>query len=236
MHKKELRPLLEELLQRYTKRNYDAFFQGMEEMVLTQKISIPTLEFIGNHLFNGVGKTTSLEMADRIIEMGHQGGYVIAATILQRCLPSDFPLAFGKAEEYILQGNDWYACDKIAERVFASGLKLDLDRAIRRLTAFQTHENQWLQRSVGISVHVAAKMKPEPEAAQKMFELLLKQAKTRNFQVKKGVGLGIESLAKIFPSMVITYQTQIEEDPEINIWIKKKLVEGLGKGGAVAPG
>jgi hypothetical protein len=60
-------------------------------------------------------------------------------------------------------------------------------------------------------------------------ELLLEQKDTADFQVQKGSGWGIETIAKFHPELAGQYEPQIM-DGKTKAWIVKKYKLGLAKG------
>ncbi|EMK23860.1 hypothetical protein LEP1GSC008_1270 [Leptospira kirschneri serovar Bulgarica str. Nikolaevo] len=109
--KKEIKLILSKL------SDESLWISVIESELLKKKIKFPLLEFVGKELYFKIPDHKQIYFTDQIIELGHMGGYVISAIILQLRSEKYFEQSLNKAVEYILLGNEWYVCDIIGERV-----------------------------------------------------------------------------------------------------------------------
>ena len=229
MKKADLRILTAELMESYH-ANRPAFYTMLDERLLQQRISFPHLEFVGAECYRELGPEAALELAEWLVERNAMGGYVIAAMVLQLHLPVDRPLSWERCADYMVRGNEWYTCDILAERVFGQSLLQAFEPTVANLEQCQQHPNDWVQRSVGVAVHLAAKRAIDTTQARRLMDLCMKQATSKSFHVKKGCGWGIETIAKFFPEVAEDYRVAILDDPRVNAWNKWKLKMGFEKG------
>lgn len=220
---------METLLSQWEAGKQPEFWETMEREVLTQKVKFPILEFLAVNWYPLIPPVEVHELALRIVKSEQDGSFVIAGKLLQLAMPMDMKKAFEYADRVIIKGNEWYACDLVAERVFGQGILLEFETAVDYLEPRRFHENFWVRRSVGVGVHLAAKRKPGSEKALKLMELLLPQIETRDFHEKKGCGWGIETIAQYYPEVALRYEQRINEKP-VNAWVKRKFKLGLAKG------
>lgn len=221
----EIQPLVQQLLQHYAAGNMTGFWQVLEEEVLQQKVKFPLLEKIGEALYTNIPFQQQLQVTDRLVNLDYEGGYVIVATILAKRMGRDLPGSFAKAVAYYIQGDKWYVVDIIGHRVHGQGLLHYFDQTLPYLQQYLKHKNDWVKRSVGIAMHLAIKWGLEEKKVEKLLDLALTQAESRNLQVKKGIGWAIKTLAKFHPNLI--QKRQIMRDPRVAQWFKKKIQIGL---------
>lgn len=221
----EIIPVVKQLLQHYADANEVAFWQTLEEEVLQHKVKFPLLEKIGEAFFTNIPIAQQIRLTDRLVQLDFEGGYVIVGTILAKRLNTNLAAAFKKAIDYYIKGNKWYVVDIIGERVHGRGLLYYFDQTFPYLPTYLKHDNDWVKRSVGIAMHLAIKWGLEKDKVEKLLDLALTQATSNNFQIKKGIGWAIKTLAKFHPDLV--EKRRIMRDPRIAQWFKKKIQIGL---------
>ncbi|MBU0765176.1 MAG: DNA alkylation repair protein [Bacteroidetes bacterium] len=221
MNKPEIRMLADQLSGLYANGEESDFSRLFRERLFSQKISFPYMEVVGEVLYERLGAERCLKITDGLANEEYVGGFVVAATVLQKHLRQDFSLSCKKAVEYMIAGNTWYVCDIIGERVFGYGLVNDFSKMFACLEKFIDHESHWIRRVVGVAVHVAAKRQIGQEKIEKLFYLSMRQAYEKNYHVKKGCGWGIETIAKFYPDFAVSARHLVEEDPKVNSWIRK---------------
>lgn len=228
MTKTQMRALLQELVPLFSASRSN-FVHKLNTEVLAQRIPFPQLELAGSTLYEALGSATALTLADELVAGNAMGSYVIAGAMLRDHLPHNRALCWQKCGEYMMHGNEWYTCDILAERVFGQSLLQEFEATVAHLEQCQQHENQWVQRSVGIAVHLAAKRNITAKQADALMQLCLRQVESNAFHVKKGCGWGIETIAKFYPQVAETYRSAILNNPAANTWNKRKLLMGFEK-------
>jgi hypothetical protein len=199
-----------------------------DKYLLQEKIKFPLLEFATLEILKHVNKKDYIAFADAIILKKRLGGNVLAGIILQELLKDSVVLSFGKASEYMVDGNEWYVCDIIGERVMGHGLLNYPDKAIPLLKELTKNDNKWPVRSVGVAVHYATKKGLPKPFVEQMFLLLLTLSGTTEFHTKTGTGWGAKTVAKFYPDLIEKHHDKIYTD-EVRQWFKTKVGIGLSR-------
>ncbi|MCP4418355.1 MAG: DNA alkylation repair protein [Chloroflexi bacterium] len=203
------------------------FWQMLEFEILRHRVKFPLLEFVARELFRFVPQAEQLGIVNKLLTMDYEGGYVIIGIILQERLAINKSESVQKAAVCIIEGNKWYVCDIISERVFGHGLLHDFSGVEGLLRPFLTHPNVWMQRAVGIATHYATKKGLRQEDVDRLFSLLLPLASSRQMHVKKGVGWAFKTIAKFHPELVRPRLDGVLADTAVTPWCKNKLKIGL---------
>lgn len=222
--KSEVKTILSELEQ----ESQRDFLNLLDRKILFHKVKFPLLEFIADEFCASWEWKDLFQLCDDVAHLNHISSWPLIGKILQNHLPVDMDKSFYLAGNYIIQGDAWHVCDIISERVFGNGILLDFSKTVAVLRKMIIHENQWIRRSPGIAVHLAAKRGVDRAKAKVLMELLLEQKNTTDFQVQKGSGWGIETLAKFHPDLAREYKDVIF-DGKTKAWIVKKYKLGLEK-------
>ena len=225
--KADLRPLIANLKTLYLAQDDAGFWQLLESEILQHRVKFPLLEFVARELVQFIPQDKQLDFTDTLVTKTYEGQYVILGIVLQERLVTDMAQSFAKAEEYIIYGDKWYACDIISERVFGVGLLQDFDTAVSHIQTNIAHPNPWIVRSAGIATHYATYKGLAKEKVVVLFEMLLPAAQSKDKNIKKGVGWAFKTIAKHHPDIVQPRLDTIQNDPAINNWCKQKLVIGL---------
>ena len=227
--KKELSQITDQLVVLYRKGALTAFRTLITEEILTQKLPFPKAEFVGKKLFDELGPRAAVRIANGITPTKLMPAFPISGIILQQLMEEDLDYAFFKAREYILWGNVWYVTDIISERVFGMGLLRHFDRTMLHLPLHQKHPVVWIQRSVGISIHLAVKWGLDAEKSSILLELCENQLDTKTLTVKKGIGWGLETITSFHPAMVNAWLSSKGGKDALPIWAQRKVETGLFK-------
>lgn len=200
--------------------------------ILKKKIRFPALEHFAAIVFPLVPFKDQEKFLRKIINLDEIGSYTIAGKFLQLQFLKDFnkiSSAFKLAEVFITQGNKWYVCDIIGERVFGHALLVFPEKTLPQLKKFRSSKNNWITRSIGVASHYAAKKGLDKQNAEKMFVLLLSLSGSTDFHIKKGIGWGAKTIAKFHPSIIKKYDKEIYVDENVRAWFKTKIKIGLGR-------
>jgi hypothetical protein len=219
--------ITEELLQAYAAKGADSFVGQLHRNVLKQKIRFPILEHAARMLYKAVPAKKLIPITDQIIALHEIGSNVLAGIILQEHLDIDLEYAINKAIEYIIEGDEWYACDIIGERVMGHALLTSLALTIPLLQQMTKHESKWIVRCVGVATHYAVKKGLKKEFVEQMFRILLGQGQATEFHTKTGIGWAAKTVAKFYPDIITKYKEQIES--ETKQWFQTKVNIGLSR-------
>ncbi|MEL7001468.1 MAG: DNA alkylation repair protein [Bacteroidota bacterium] len=208
--KSQIRESISQLKQMDYSSDPKVFVDSIEHQILNFKIKFPLLEFFAEEIIASIPSRDHLRFVDIIVAKNYIGSYVIAGKVLQLRLSKDMKSTFEKAIQYFTQGDEWYCCDIISERVFGEALLLDFDRALSLLKQLTKHPNPWVRRGIGVAIHYATKRKVGRVKAQLLLDLTLTQVQEKHIEIKKGFGWGLKTLSKFHPDIVKECRAQIE--------------------------
>lgn len=200
--KAEVREVAETLCQLYAQKNEGQFWQVLETDLLAHRVKFPLLEFVAETLFGCLSMEAQLKTITGLWGREADGSSVVAGKLLQLQLPGQPAQTLALAVEGIVKGDTWYHCDHLGERVFGHGLLTQFEVVLPILRDYLRHENSWVRRAVGVAGHYATKKGlPDPEV-QTTLALLLTEADSKDYQVQRGIGWGLKTIAKFHPQMV----------------------------------
>lgn len=200
--KAEVQKIAEILCQLYAQQKTEQFWRVLETELLAHKVKFPLLEFVAQTLFECLSYEAQLETITGLWGRPEDGSSVVAGKLLQRHLPDHLSRAMAMAVDGIVKGNTWYHCDHLGERVFGHGLLTQFEAVMPLLRRYLRHENSWVRRAVGVAGHYATKKGLAAPQVQITLELLLTEAATRDYQVQRGIGWGLKTIAKFHPELV----------------------------------
>lgn len=195
--------------------------------VLSQKIKFPALEHCAKVLCSVLPDDLHFLFNKELVKNKEIGGWVVAGMVLQQHLNSQLLKCADEAINYIIEGNEWYVCDIVGERVMGHGLLKHPEKMLSILPKLATHEDKWIVRSVGVAAHYATKKGMQPHHAEEVFKLLLSLANTTDFHTKKGIGWGAKTISKFHPQIIEKYKSQIFDNPEVKRWFITKVNIGI---------
>lgn len=220
--------LVGDALQTYAQEGEQPFITQLVATVLDKKIRFPLLEHAGTILYKQLPGANQLSITDAIVAANRIGSYVLAGIMLQHRTQVHFQQSIAKAVAYIIQGNEWYVCDIIGERVMGHALLTMPQQAIPSLKELARHDDKWIVRSVGVATHYAVKKGLRKADTEEMFRLLLSLASTTDFHTKKGIGWAAKTVAKFHPDIIDAHRKEIDSDV-VKQWFKTKIKIGLGR-------
>lgn len=206
--------------------NEKAFAQAFHHQLLSYKTRFPVIESATLLALQKGWLNTSI--INEIISFKSIGGYVMAGMYLQKLAENDAEEAFSLAELFIISGNQWYVCDIVGERVMGHTLLTQPQKAFPLLCSYKQHTDKWLVRTIGVATHYAVKKGLKPEYVEKMFLELLELAHVTEFHTKKGIGWGVKTIAKFYPTLIHQYQKQLSSE-NIRPWFHTKIRMGLSR-------
>lgn len=226
--KAEIKQNIESAFASWNEKNPGKFIDSLHDLILNRKVRFPLLETAAIELYKLIPPQYHLLVTDKIIERKSVGGNVLAGIVLQLRIPQNFTESIEKGIEYIIQGNEWYVCDIIGERVQGYTLLTLPGEMLPVLKRLSLHENKWIVRCVGVAVHYAVKKGLKKQYAKEAFTLLLSLSITTDFHTKKGIGWAAKTIAKFHPEIIEEYRDEIDK-PEVKQWFKTKIKIGLGR-------
>lgn len=201
----------------------------IQRTVLAKKVRFPVLEHISSLLYSTVANKKQIKFLDEIAGLNEVGRSVILGKILQLRLQKYFKESLQKAQEYIIEGDKWYVCDIISERVMGYALLKMPEETLPVLKRFSKQSNHWIVRSVGAATHYAVKKGLTKKDSERSFLILLSCASVHHPDIKKGIGWAAKTVAKFHPDIITKYRNDIDTNPEIKQWFKTKIDIGLSR-------
>ena len=231
MHLITRKPIITEAINKslkaYETKGLPSCIHQINIELLQNKVKFPLLEYAAHSLCDAIPEKDQIKLSDQIAQLKTEGGNVLLGIILQRRLDDHFLQSLQKATEYIANGEEWYVCDIIGERVFGYSLLTNPEKTFPEFKRISTHESFWVVRSLGAGGHYAIKKGLDKKYVKKLFRLLLKMSDTRNQQVKQGVGWAAKTTAKFHPDIIEVFKSEIENIDKLPQWFRTKVKIGL---------
>jgi hypothetical protein len=227
--KAEVKKLLEPCILKYTPGDNDAFVKDIHAALLKKKIKFPLLEYAAKEIWMAIPEKEHISITSGIMNLNEIGGNTIVGMMLQLRLPRHFKQSISKSTEYIIQGDQWYVCDIIGERVLGFALLTEPEETIPFLKKFAAHPDKWIVRSIGVATHYAVKKGLKKKYASQLFQLLLSLSHTTEFHTKKGIGWAAKTISKFHPDIIANNKTILEQDDTIKQWFRTKINIGLSR-------
>lgn len=204
-----------------------ALAKAVNSEILTQKIKFPALEHCAKLIGQSITPTQTYLFCDELIKPRTIGCWVIVGMLLQQRLESDIETNVNQAAHYIINGNEWYVCDIVGERVMGYALLKYPEKMLPILPQLAAHTDKWIVRTVGVAAHYATKKGLQAHHAEEVFKLLLSLANTTDFHTKKGIGWGAKTIAKRHPQIIEKYKAQIFDNANVKRWFITKVNIGI---------
>jgi 3-methyladenine DNA glycosylase AlkD len=224
LNRKWARSIAERCVEAVGREDKEGFWNVLNP-VLDAKVPFPLLDEMGRLL----GEAGRLEPSkyfvvfNEIIAKDKMGGYVIVGRALAAFLGTELEASINKAEEIIAEGQKWYVCDIVGERVLGQSLVTHFDSTLAILEPMTSVEDQWFRRSIGVAVHFFAKRNPEDiEKMRQLTALLLFLIEDKRVNVVKGVGWGLKTIGKHQPKLVEDYLQETMKTKRISKLMLRK--------------
>ena len=198
----------------------------LENEVLVHKVKFPVLEYLALQLKPWYKGEALNSLLDQLAQARHISCYPVIGKLLQLQLSENLAATYDLAINHIIEGNEWYCCDIISERVFGEGTLLHFEESLALLENMGQHENIWIQRSIGIATHYATKKKLARDQVAQLFQLMLRHGHKTQYFIKKGIGWGAKTIARNHPDLIQEQAEFIRATP-LSGWFKTKLNIGL---------
>ena len=213
----------------YKNQGLEGCIATINNTLLTNKVKFPLLEFAAHSLFENIPDKEQIELCNQIANLQTEGGNVLLGIILQNRLANHFDQSFQKAAEYIAQGEIWYVCDIIGERVFGFALLTQPEKTLPEFQKLAKHPAHWVVRAMGAGGHYAIKKGLQAQYAQNLFKLLLSLANSSEKEIRQGIGWAAKTTAKFHPEIIGNFQKEIQDETNVANWFRRKIKIGLDR-------
>lgn len=225
--KSDLKPKVQAFIDCYLQKGKEKGLQYLLDHILSFKIKFPLLEFVGEEIHQQLPKKDHLLFCDELYAKNTMGGLVIIGKLLQLRLEYDVENSIERAEYYISLADEWYICDIIGERVWGYGLRYYTESCFSMVLSRFTSENRWVIRSLGAGSHFAIKRGLDRIYVEQLWLELLKFGKSKDKEIRQGIGWACKTTAKFHPELIQQYNLQLDDRTQIDNWVRRKVKIGL---------
>ena len=200
--KSDIKPLIAAAQAHYAPGDPTELANWCLSHILCHRVKFPLLEYTAVQFSTFLPRQEQHTFITALFGRAEHGSSVIIGKLLQLWLPDDLSGAFDLASQTITSGDTWYHCDHIGERVYGHGLLTQTKEALPLLTNTLKNGDEWNQRAVGVAAHYSTKKGLEVEKVTAVLNLLLTRANTNSYEVQRGVGWGLKTIAKFHPDLM----------------------------------
>ena len=115
---KSLSPDLERALELWKNNEAQAAWDILEQQVLLHRVKFPILEKVAIQIKAHLDEVQLEALYTRLAKAKHESCYPVIGKLLQLELSQDLKPIYRKAIKHIIEGDKWYVCDIISERVY----------------------------------------------------------------------------------------------------------------------
>lgn len=223
---KSLCPDLEKALQYWKNNEAKKAWDVLVQQVLIHRVKFPILEKIAIQLKIHLSEAQLETLYTRLAKAKHESCYPVIGKLLQLELSQDLKPTYRKAIEQIIEGDKWYVCDIISERVFGEGTLQYFDQSLPLLKLMADYDNIWIQRSIGIGTHYATKKGAAKAHVEQLLFLMLENGHKTQLYIKKGIGWPAKTIGKFHPDLIHKHADLIRAT-KLSTWFKNKINIGL---------
>ncbi len=202
------------------------FWSLLDKEVLRHKVKFPILEYVAVELYKTLSTDQIGDLLKKLAAAKREACYPVIGKLLQIQLKNEIVGSFSHAIDHIIEGDVWYACDIISERVFGEGLLEDFEVSYQQLLKMGNHDNMWIQRSIGIASHYATKKNLPKDQVEKLLFLMLDHGHKTQLYIKKGIGWPAKTIAKFHPDLISKHEQRIKKT-KLSKWFQNKINIGL---------
>jgi len=223
---KSLSPDLERALELWKNNEAQAAWDILEQQVLLHRVKFPILEKVAIQIKAHLDEVQLEALYTRLAKAKHESCYPVIGKLLQLELSQDLKPIYRKAIKHIIEGDKWYVCDIISERVFGEGTLQYFDQSLPLLKLMADYDNIWIQRSIGIGAHYATKKGATIAEAEQLLFLMLANGYKTQLYIKKGIGWPAKTIGKFHPDLMHKHAELIRAT-KLSTWFKNKVNIGL---------
>lgn len=224
--KTSIAPVISELSQLAGNGDSEAYWQSLNEEILQHKVKFPILEYVALEINASHTRDREDLLIDKIAEARHISSYPVIGKLIQLRLDSELKTAYALAINHIIQGDEWYTCDIISERVFGEGTLRNFETSLAILKTMGDHGNLWIERSIGIAAHYATKKKLPKDQVEQLLLLMIQHAWKTQYFTKKGIGWAGKTIAKYHPDLIHKH-VDLMRATKLSRWFITKVNIGL---------
>jgi hypothetical protein len=197
---------------------------GLLLPLLNTKTSFAMLDVIGLRLGKAPMESVNIYLESLASRMT-MGGWVVIASALRCQMSVDLPGAFQRCDLFTRLSSTWYGVDIFGERVPGPALVIDFDKAVELIKPWRSDPDRWIRRMVGVAVHYWTKQAHGKdqyyEKVNVMLTLLEPMFTERNIDAVKGVGWGLKTLGRYYPSILADWLTIQNRRPHTDLMMRK---------------
>lgn len=151
------------------------------------------------------------------------GSWALIGSAFARHLDDDLRGALERERAFAIRGNIWYAADAIGERVAGPALVKQFDATLEQFAAWRTDENRWVRRSIGVGVHVWAKINRGTARgrAKRLLKFLEPLWGEQEIDAVKGIGWGLKTLGRYYPDLMREWLVRQKTRPHRALMMRK---------------
>ncbi|GAB5524210.1 MAG: DNA alkylation repair protein [Roseivirga sp.] len=224
--KASILPVLTQLTQHAGNGDWDGYWKDLNEQILQHRVKFPILEHVALAMNKMLTRTDEDKLIDQIAAARHISSYPVIGKLIQLRLSEGLKVQYDLAVKHIIQGDEWYACDIINERVFGEGTLQDFDTSLAMMKSMGNHGNIWVERSIGIATHYATKKKLPKAQVEQLLLLMVEHAWKTQYFTKKGIGWAGKTIGKFHPDLIHKHADHLRAT-KLSRWFITKVNIGL---------
>ncbi len=203
----------------------------LHKEILLKRAKPTILEYTTRELFSAIPERVQIAVCDKINNLNEMGGSVVTGIELQMRLGEHFEESIAKSIEYVKNGNEWFHCDHIAERVLGHALLTEPERTMPLFRKMISDEDKWVVRMVGVAGHYAVKNGLKRPFVRALFDLLLDHSDNEEFHVRRGLGRAAKTTAKCHPDIAAKHLERHELGQNVGNWFRTNVENGISGSG-----
>ncbi len=227
--KGEIKIIVSNCLERYYNSGVEHCALATHQDLLSCKVKFPLLEYAASLYLAGILTKDRISFCNCIAKQKTIGGNVLLGIMVQSHFDDRVKEAIMQAMTYIDDGAAWYVSDIIGERVVGKSLLFYPKETLKVVRALSNHKSLWVIRSLGAGGHYAIKKGLTKHHVTILFSYLVEMSKTKERQIKQGIGWAAKTTAKFHPDIIKAVFPDLEVEESIPRWFKTKIKIGLDR-------
>lgn len=198
----------------------------LDKEILCHRVKFPMLEYLAVEVNKMLSRQQEDDLMEKVATAKHISSYPMIGKLIQLRLTEGIETQYKLAIKHIIQGDEWYACDIISERVFGEGTLRDFDTSLNLMKNMGSHGNLWIERSIGIATHYATKKKLPKEQVEQLLLLMIEHAWNTQYFTKKGIGWAGKTIGKFHSDLIHKHADHMRAT-KLSRWFISKVNIGL---------
>jgi 3-methyladenine DNA glycosylase AlkD len=204
----------------------EAYWNYLEANILCHKVKFPILEYVATEIHKNLDIEKENDLLIKLANAKYESCYPIIGKLIQFRLSQGLKEAYKLAIEHIIEGDEWYVCDIISERVFGEGTLRNFEASLSFLKEMGQHGNLWIERSIGIATHYATKKKLPKDQVEALLLLMIEHGWKTQYYTKKGIGWAGKTIGKYHPDLIHKH-ADLMRNTKLSKWFVTKVNIGL---------